>query len=343
MKQILFIGSIDTASVLFGQSKTNEMKQVLDTVISRSKAISYYSHTVNWDSLSAKMYSAADGAEELEQLKPAFEVLLNGLRDHHGQIRSMRDFSLLAYFTDFENIRFKDERAFDSEVWKVVNDPDSRFEHALMPNDVGYLKVVGVGPQVDGQKEVERMRKAIEDLHQQKVSKWIIDLRYNGGGNINVMLAGLAPLLDTKLVVSIQDQNEQTIATAEIREGNFWYRGVNAFTSKQKVRIKNPKIAILTSRWTTSSGEFVAVAFKGQARTRFFGEATQGRTTENSWEVINNQIALVISTGVYCDRNGHVYYQNVKPDEEVLFELEENREIDQGIIKAVNWLNESEK
>lgn len=339
MKYILIFAIVACSNLAFGQTKSAELTRVLDTVITKSKEISYYSETVNWDSLSAQVHTLAKGAKSIDDLKPALETLINGLRDHHGQIRKVSDYSALAYFTDKSNSRHKDDREYDPEIWKVVNDIESRYEYALMPDGIGYLKIVGVGPNLDGQKEVERIRKSLDELLDNKVTKWIVDLRYNGGGNINVMLAGIAPLLDTKTVVTIQGANKEMIASAEIREGNFWYRGSCVFPIEKKTKIENPKIAILTSRWTTSSGEFTAVAFKGQKNTRFFGEATDGKTTENSWEVINNQIALVISTGVYCDRNGNVYAKHVKPDEEITFEVEQNRNKDKGIIAAVNWLN----
>ena len=203
------------------------------------------------------------------------------------------------------------------------------------------MKIVGVGPNLDGQKEVERIRNSLTGFVEKKVNKWIIDLRYNGGGNINVMLAGIAPLLDAETVVQIKGDKNDIIASAEIKDGNFWYRGSNVFNIKNKTKIRNPKIAILTSRWTTSSGEFVAVAFKGQKNTKFFGEETDGKTTENSWEVINNEIALIISTGVYCDRNENIYAENVKPDKEIIFDVEENKDKDKGIIEAINWLNDN--
>ena len=325
---------------MFGQTREVELIQILDTVISKSKEISYYTKTVNWDSLSVKMYIAAEDAKKIDDLKPAFEILLNGLRDHHGHIRRTSDYSIIANFTDSKNSRNSDNRVYDSEIWKIVNDVESRYEYTLLPNKIGYLKIVGVGPNLDGQKEVERIRNSLIELCKNKVNKWIIDLRYNGGGNVNVMLAGIAPLLDAGTVVTIQGENMNIIATAEIRKGNFWYRGNNVFKIENSKKIRNPKIAILTSRWTTSSGEFVAVAFKGQKNTKFFGENTEGKTTENSWEIINNEIALVISTGIYCDRNGNVYVDNVKPDSEITFEVEENIEKDKGIIEAVNWLND---
>ncbi len=325
---------------MFGQTREVELIQILDTVISKSKEISYYTKIVNWDSLSNKMYIAAKDAKKIDDLKPAFEILLNGLRDHHGMIRKSSNGKIIAHFSDYKNKRTRNKREYSSENWKIVNNVNSRYEYALLPNQIGYLKIVGIGPNIDGQKEAERIRNSLTELCENKVNKWIIDLRYNGGGNINVMLAGIAPLLDTKTVVQIQDANKDILFTGDIIKNDFWYAGINVHEIGKKPKIKNPKIAILTSRWTTSSGEFVAVAFKGQKNTKFFGEPTEGKTTNNSWEIINNEIALVISTGVYCDRNGNVYVDNVKPDKEIAFEVEENKEKDKGIIEAINWLNE---
>ena len=338
MKKYVFVVMIVTSNLVLGQSREAELTKILDTVLSRSKEISYYSKTVNWDSLSLKMHKSAKKATTIEDLKPAFEILLNELKDHHGMIRNSTNGSIIAHFTDYKNSRNKNKRTYSSKIWKIVNDVNSRYEYTLLPDKIGYLKIVGVGPNIDGQKEAERIRNSLTELCKSKVNKWIIDLRYNGGGNINVMLAGIAPLLDTKMVIKIQDKNNEIPFTGEIIKNDFWYAGNNVFKIGKKPKIRNPKIAILTSRWTTSSGELIAVAFKGQKNTKFFGEETEGKTTNNSWEIINNEIALVISTGVYCDRNGTVYPENIKPDKEIPFIVEENKEKDIGIIEAINWL-----
>ena len=339
MKLFLILLMNVSFSLLYGQSQETQMKYILDSVISASKEISFYSNTVDWDSLSAEMHLSTKGAKNIDELKPAFEILLNRLRDHHGTIRKTSDYAILAHFTDYQNSRKTDNRTFDNKIWKIVNDVNARFEYAMLPDNIGYLKVVGVGPNIDGQKEAQRIRNAIKELHYKKVDKWIVDLRYNGGGNINVMLAGLAPLLDARKVVSIQDENGNIQAEAEIKNGDFWYAGAKAFEMDNQPKIRKPKIAVLTSRWTWSSGEFIAVAFKGQKNAKIFGEITGGYTTNNSWEIINNEIALVISTGVYCDRNGIAYTDNVKPDQEIIFEVESDKEEDIGIIEAIKWLS----
>ncbi len=338
MKQLFLILLLSFTHWGYGQTIRPELKSILDATILKAKENSYYSSSLNWDSLETEIYSSISSADSISDLKPAFETLLNGIRDHHGRVINLLDYSILAHFTDQENARFTDNRKFDPETWAVVNDIESRFEYELLSNNIGYLRVVGIGPNVDGQAEAERIRSAILKLHAQNVDKWIIDLRYNGGGNINVMMAGLAPLLDSRCVATIRDEDNEIMGTAEVKKGNFWYFGLNVFELENTVKIKSPKIAVLTSRWTASSGELVAVCFKGQANTKFFGEATGGYTTNTGWDVINNEIALVIATGVYCDRNGQSYDQNIEPDTEVLFAVEEDHNRDLGIKEAVNWL-----
>ncbi len=343
MKFFFFLIILLSSMSVKSQSRNAELHQILDTLINRSKDISYYRTQVNWDSLSTAVHDLAKESESIDDLKPAFTALINGLGDPHGTIRKTSDFSILGYFTDRKNSPNQDNRPRDQEIWQTVNNPDSRFEYALLDNHVGYLKVVGIGPQIDGQKEANRIRAAINELNKEKVDKWIVDLRYNGGGNINVMMAGLAPLFDTTAVASIQGPNGENAGEATIKKGDFYYFEMRAFNMKRKPKIKNPKIAVLLSRWTVSSGELVATALKGQKNTKFFGEYTQGLTTNNSWEIVNNEVALIISTGVYCDRHGTAYPVNIPVDEEVVFKVETDPKKDEGISRASEWLNRPEQ
>lgn len=102
---------------LNGYSQVN-VKAILDSVILRTEQTSLYIKTINWDSLKTQVYQKAERAKSIKDLKPAFESLLNGLRDHHGKIINAKDYSYLAWFTDYKNKRHIDNRTFDKEVWK---------------------------------------------------------------------------------------------------------------------------------------------------------------------------------------------------------------------------------
>lgn len=324
----------------FAQSQQDHYSQLLDSVITRAEEISYYADEVDWKSLREEMHALAPAPSEVQELKPALELMLNTLRDHHGQVRLMSDYSILASFTDHTNSRNTDTRDRDMEIWSVVNDVNARFYYELLPDQIGYLRVVGVGPNVDLQQEAQRIRNTVKQLADQGVKKWILDLRYNGGGNMHVMLAGLAPLLDTEEVVHIKDASGQTQGTASIRNGEVWYYEAKAFDMPFDEPIDDPQIAVLLSRYTVSSGELTAVAFSGQENVQVLGEATGGYTTNNGWDIFGNEIALVISTGVYADRNGQRYDQCVTPDVEVVFEVEEELMKDNGVLEALKWFGE---
>ena len=64
-----------------------------------------------------------------------------------------------------------------------------------MKGNSGYLKIVGIGPRADMEKEAKNIRNAINNLSKTEVEKWIVDLRYNTGGNMNQMVTGLATLI----------------------------------------------------------------------------------------------------------------------------------------------------
>jgi len=323
---------------LLGQQLSPKLDSVLNNALARAEEISLYADKVDWDKLKVEMFGAVPNAEEVNGLKPAFELMLNAMGDRHGAIRKLSDYSILASMTDASNAVKPLTREFDPEIWKVVNDLDARFSYELLPEGIGYLKVVGVGPQVDPEKEVAIFRKALATLKGERVKKWIVDLRYNGGGTVNVMLAGLAPLLDQGKVIGVKDSKGEVLGWGEIAKGDFSYFEVVAHPAPYKPKLKSPQVAVLTSRWTASSGEMVAIAFKGQKNTRSFGEKTGGYLTNNSWDPIGGELMMAISTGAFCDRTGKVYHQYVAPDVEIPFEVVKDKTKDEAILAATKWL-----
>ena len=99
-----------------------------------------------------------------------------------------------------------------------------------------------------------------------------------------------------------------------------------------------PKIAVLISQYTASSGEIVAAALKGKPNTKFFGEATAGYCTATGWIRITDSLFMSISESLDTDRNGTVYADNIEPDVEVKFLIEKDPLNDKGILEATKWL-----
>lgn len=338
-ERILFFVFLFFITCSYGQTKYTLL---VDSVLQKAKETSMYSSTVNWDSLNRQVRLKAENAKTVQDLKPAFEILLNALRDHHGKIINAKDYSYIAWFTDHKNRRHIDNRNFDNETWKVINDTALKFEYKILKNKIGYLKIVGIASNVDIEKESKKIRDAVITISKQKIEKWIIDLRYNGGGNIHPMMAGIAPLVGNGIVGSVVNLENEKLFDWEIKNSNFIYGGYQAVALPNNIKFKKkPRIAVLTSRWTVSSGEIVATALKGRPNTKFFGETTGGYTTNDGWDIINDEIILVISTGSYCDRNAKVYEINIPVDIEIPFEIEKEIEKDKCVIEAIKWLKQN--
>ncbi len=212
------------------------------------------------------------------------------------------------------------------------------FECKLLKGNIGYIKLVGIAPNVDIQAESEKIRNEIIKLNKNKIHGWIIDLRYNGGGNMHPMVTGIAPLIGDGKVGCLKNLKGENIFDWEIKYSNFVYQNNQILTLPNKPKFKKPqKIAVLMSKYTVSSGELVATCLKGRPNTKFFGEASGSLTTNNNWEYINNEVILNISTGVFCDRNEVCYEYNIPVDVEIPFEIVKETEEDRSVVEAKRW------
>lgn len=336
MRKIILLYFLFIHSGCYAQAP---LMAVLDTVIARAKITSMYSAKVNWDSLQQQVHAKAVNAKSVAELKPAFNALLNGLKDMHGRILDARNYSTLASFTDYEKLNHPDKRVYDPAIWKIVNDTSLHFTYQLLPGKTGYLRITGIPGNIDMVKEAKKIRNAVIQMAKAGADKWIVDLRYNGGGNMNPMVSGIAPLIGDGIVGNLVDLNGNKQFDWVIKSSNFIYFGYQAITLPNKpVFKKQPRVAVLLSRWTVSSGELVATCFKGRPNTRFFGEASGSLTTNNNWEIIDGQVILNISTGIYCDRNGVSYPYNIPVDVEMPFEPGKETGKDSCVQEAKKWL-----
>ena len=275
------------------------------------------------------------GKDSLGYQTEALQFLINSLGDKHGTIRSAKDHSLVVYYTGKSTTVDNREPQF---LQTVINDINAKFSYELLDDGVGYLRIVGIGPG-NVKEQADFIRKGLLDLKSNHVDKWIVDLRFNGGGNIEPMLSGLAPLVGSGLVAgSINRNNEKR--KYEIDNGQFINHGRLACEMENTPTFsEKEKVVVLLSRYTISSGELTAIAFKGRPNTRFIGEETAGYTTGNGYDKINNDLILVISQDVFMDRNQKKYDKKVDVDEYIEFQHHVEMENDLQIKRSINWLN----
>jgi C-terminal processing protease CtpA/Prc len=159
-----------------------------------------------------------------------------------------------------------------------------------------------------------------------------VDLRRNEGGNMWVMLRGLRPLVgnDPLGFFVTRGDHRSVWRDAAPREPS---------APADHLHHVDPPVAVLTSRITASSGEAVAIAFRGRPETRSFGEPTWGLTTGNSPRRMPDGAVLELTTAAEADRLGRVYDDRIAPDDAVPLDWTKlDTAGDPVIAAALAWL-----
>jgi C-terminal processing protease CtpA/Prc len=100
-------------------------------------------------------------------------------------------------------------------------------------------------------------------------------------------------------------------------------------------------VAVLIDRGTASSAEAVAVGFRGKLHTRFFGEHTLGFSTNDNNYVLSDGANMILTIGVYVDRNGKEYENGIEPDVKIASQEDLQPplvERDKAINVAEEWI-----
>jgi carboxyl-terminal processing protease len=179
---------------------------------------------------------------------------------------------------------------------------------------VSLLELFGVinalGP--NASRYVEPAHDAIRRVDTTRTCGWVVDLRRNTGGSLPPMLAAVGPILGDGNAVGYRTRGgaitwfgyKDGAVTADGRPD----RSLAAARRPARLGRPAPPVAVLTSRLTASSGEGVAIAFRGRSRTRSFGEPTAGVPTGNSPHRLSDGAELHLTEAVGVDRTGRSYH-----------------------------------
>ncbi len=327
------------ASVYSSCSLSQQETKELSPIVQKAKETSLYTDAIDWTKVNAEYLRLTKGKNTVADKMDGYQFLLNSLGDPHASLRSVEDYSILVSYDG--EIKSKDKRKRDGEFMKtVINSPNATFSAQDIDEEIGILKIIGIGPG-DVKKQADEIRKGLLDLKEKGISKWIVDLRYNGGGNIDPMISGIAPLIGEGYIGGSAYLDKEMAREYRIENAQFYNYGRLACEMSNEPKI-NPdeKVVVLLSKYTISSGEMLAVAFKGRPNTRFIGEYSGGLTTGTGFDLIEDEVYLVIAQDIFCDRNKNVYNEHVDVDESIAFDHTATLELDKQIQRAIEWLNE---
>ena len=217
------------------------------------------------------------------------------------------------------------------------------FEVKLINENIGYVIIPGM-LMIDLSQnalniETQKMYDEIAQLAKKnELNGWIIDLRFNIGGNVYPMLAALHSLLGDNIVYNTVDKNGSVILPHRLKNGGF-YSGKKLET-EAKISVSpnlSVPVAIITGKMTGSAGEDIAVAFKNRTNVIFIGEKSYGLLTGNDLIDFPFNLKLALTTSYISDINNK-YEPYITPDVEII--KKDNFEDllkDQNIIRAIEF------
>jgi hypothetical protein len=199
-----------------------------------------------------------------------------------------------------------------------------------VPLGVAYLRI-----SLSQQKSSEAITEEINERAAGATKGWILDLRASGGGNMWPALAGLGSLLGSGVAGYFVDADEVFTPWGYSSQGAWLASPESVLGAIAQERRRESKgrarIAVLTDRGVASSGEALAIAFRGRDETKSFGAPTCGLSTAVQVFRLQSGARLGLVVSRMADRTKVVYGGSVVPDERVT----EQGEV---VQRASEWL-----
>lgn len=233
----------------------------------------------------------------------------------------------------------------------ALNQDDRRDGFGIVGQSMGphgYIRVPGFAGGTSGRVDAFRDTLAAEIARLDGVGArcWVVDLRFNGGGNMFPMIGGVSPLLGDGIVGAFDRRGERmnwrVVHTKDRdvdgEQGAARIVGVALTSARHDLRLA--PVAVLTGAKTASSGEATLVSFLGRPNTRTFGALTAGQSSANRGIRLSDGAMLLITTSLFADRTGRVYGGKIKPDVAVDESADGPLDAQPAVVAALKWLSE---
>ena len=187
--------------------------------------------------------------------------------------------------------------------------------HEMRDNQIGYISISEFDRVTYGQFEA-----ALTDLEAQGMQGLVVDLRYNPGGNLDVVVNILQLMLPEGMIVSMQDKNGRTT--------EFKGDGAHVFTKP---------LVVLVNEFSASASEIFAGAIQDYGIGQIVGETTYGKGVVQNIIDLQDGTSLKLTVAEYFTPKGRsINRVGVVPDVEVAFEADpENASRDNQLEKAL--------
>jgi carboxyl-terminal processing protease len=281
-------------------------EQLLDEALRFMEKNYYHRDLVDWKNLAAQARQQLLKADNCDDAYASITWCFKQLGERHSFI-----------MPPDKAARYNGDQSLESPAGLTELVGEIRGE--WLTDSIAYLTVpwVRCDDSLVCERIADSLQAVIASLDTRHISRWIIDLRNNSGGNCWPMLAGIGPLLGDgvygyfvasgeRIPISYNNgsacQGRHVICRVSEDHGYHTYAA-------------HKSVVVLTGRRTVSAGEIVALAFKGREKTCLMGEPTAGLTTANATYSLSDRSVLVLTVCQEADFSGRICDGRIQPDQ----------------------------
>ncbi len=295
-----------------------------------------YKNDVNWKEIESKVRKNLTQYKDFNTALKEVTTIFDFAKANHGKVY----YNNAEFYGNFPGVTRND---FTNQ-WLKKYEAKPTFEVKILENEIGYILMPRMMFEDFSSKKIHELAQPMYDeINKVKTSKnikgWIIDLRFNTGGNCMPMILALYDFLGDNNVWGVLNIDKKKISSIKLSNGEYIdnSKKVSYITPKGALLDKT-KVAIITNIGTGSSGEVTALAFKGRENTIFIGEKTNGKTTSNIIVDLPFGAYMTLTVGLDCDRNG-MFYEQIVPDIDVSKQDNfDDFNLDGNITEAVKFI-----
>lgn len=269
-----------------------ESKKYLEEVIKIIQTNSINKNKIDWVKFKEDVFHFAQNSQTIKDTYPAVSYAVSLLEDNH---------SYFSPLTDKNQIQ-------EEKLLPILKDE-------MVPSDIGYIRIpFCIGNDKQTTAYIKLLTDKISAQNNPNIKGWVVDLRDNFGGNMWPMLVSVGPLLQTGI--------QGYFFNADNAHTKWYYDNGKAYLdstmlaeNKHIVTVYGKsKIAVLINENTASSGEAIAVLFKGYSTAKLFGKPTFGVSTGCESYSLSDGSRINLATSVFADRNKNKYGNTIVPD-----------------------------
>jgi len=258
----------------------------------------------------AEVRTLASGAMTPRETYPAIQSLLSVLEDGHSSFMSPGQWK--AYVSDSDSSNTSASVSAAAEGHGYIDLPS--YSGGTVQEGLAYARA---------------LQEKLTSVAPQARCGWILDLRSNQGGNVYPMLAAMKPFLGEIPRVRAMGPDGPINSNSD----PDWETVLQVQVPGALKALSQAPVAVLVGSKTASSGEALALRFRGRQHARSFGASTAGFTTANRTFRLPDDSRLVLAVGAMIDASGAVQRGKIEPDE-----VTATAGLDRTLSAATAWL-----